>query len=643
MPFRFLTTSGTYSAGYIANLGTAYQGAFVAHDVVVASENGTGIVGDDTTIAYQIIIDKNAQVLTDDGMAIRVGGPGSSVEIRAGALVECFTYYAVNFDRTGTLLNYGTIIGGRGGAFLPAVSMSTDDGSVNHAGSSTFNNFGLVQLNGIAGFAIQASTGSGTMNLNNYGTINGGDESYGGGSYWGGYAVVSDGVTNTGKMVGAVVLGGGNDRIDTHLGTVQGTIDLGAGNDTAYGSAAADKILGGSENDLIRGGGGKDVLDGGTGVDIADYSDKTQKVQVTLNGSTAVTVSVNGVAEDSIKGFEAVYGGSAGDALTGDGLGNLLVGNAGNDTLTGNGGNDTLKGGAGADTLDGGANTDTADYSDKTTMVSVTLNGSTAATVSINNLAEDTIKNIENIIGGSASDALTGDGAGNSLIGNAGNDTLLGMGGNDLLKGGSGKDILDGGTGVDTADYSDKTQKVTVTLNGATAATVFINGTAAANAEDSIKNIENLTGGSADDKLTGDGLDNLLQGNAGNDTLIGGSGNDTLIGGAGGDSLTGGSGTDHFRFAYSADLASGPDILTDFTHGTDRIEIDDPTSTSVVQVSSFASVSSFNPATNTTQLTYDQSTGILYYDFAPGVAGGEYAFAVLAGHPAITASDLWWV
>ena len=98
--------------------------------------------------------------------------------------------------------------------------------------------------------------------------------------------------------------------------------------------------------------------------------------------------------------------------------------------------------------------------------------------MTVGGVAEDTIRNIENVIGGSGNDTLTGDGLANALFGN---------GGNDILKGGGGNDVLDGGTGIDRADYSDKTAAVSVTLNGATNATVKVGGVA----EDTIRNIEN--------------------------------------------------------------------------------------------------------------------------------------------------------
>jgi Ca2+-binding RTX toxin-like protein len=231
---------------------------------------------------------------------------------------------------------------------------------------------------------------------------------------------------------------------------------------------------------------------------------------------------------------------------------------SGADFISGGSGNDWLMGYAGKDTLDGGLGSDTADYSDKTTSVKVTLNKSTNATVYVNNSAEDTIKNIENINGGSAADQLTGD-----LLAN----TLNGNGGNDILKGGLGKDTLDGGTGTDTADYSDKTTSVKITLNKSTNATVYVNNSA----EDTIKNIENINGGSAADQLTGDSLANTLNGNGGNDILKGGDGNDSLIGGAGTDSLEGGSGNDVYRLE---EFRGGNDTILD-VGGTDTLEWED--------------------------------------------------------------------
>jgi Ca2+-binding RTX toxin-like protein len=187
---------------------------------------------------------------------------------------------------------------------------------------------------------------------------------------------------------------------------------------------------------------GADTLDGGAGVDTALYTDKTAAVSVTLSGSTNATVLVGGVAEDTIRNVENVTGGSGNDILTGDSSANMLIGGVGNDKLSGGGGQDVLVGGNGNDTLDGGAGADTALYTDKTAAVSVTLNGSTNATVSVGGVAEDTIRNVENVTAGSGNDVLTGDGSANTLNGGAGNDTLNGRAGIDILTGDFGADTF---------------------------------------------------------------------------------------------------------------------------------------------------------------------------------------------------------
>ena len=184
-------------------------------------------------------------------------------------------------------------------------------------------------------------------------------------------------------------------------------------------------------------------------------------------------------------------------------------------TVTGTAGNDHYIGSDFNDVLDGLGGVDTADFSDKTLAVVVTLNGAIAVNVTVGGVVEDSLKNIENLIGGTSVDSLTGDGLAN------------------VLKGGAGEDVLNGLGGVDTADFSDKTLAVVATLNGAVAANVTVGGVI----EDSVRNIENLIGGTAADTLTGDGLANVLNGGGGNDTLNGGGDalSDTLVGGLGND------------------------------------------------------------------------------------------------------------
>ncbi|MFB9985771.1 cadherin-like domain-containing protein, partial [Mesorhizobium kowhaii] len=114
------------------------------------------------------------------------------------------------------------------------------------------------------------------------------------------------------------------------------------------GNAGANEIIGTAFDDVINGGLGNDVLDGGSRIDsgpekdIVSYSDRADAIVVTLNGSADAIVTVGGVAEDTIRNFEGVTGGSGDDVLTGDGLANFLSGSGGNDTIDGSGGDDTV-------------------------------------------------------------------------------------------------------------------------------------------------------------------------------------------------------------------------------------------------------------------------------------------------------------
>src|SRR6188768_1636796 len=101
------------------------------------------------------------------------------------------------------------------------------------------------------------------------------------------------------------------------------------------------------------------------------------------------------------------------------------------------------------------------------------------------------------------------------ILGFGGDDTILGLGGNDELKGGGGADQLDGGSGTDTANYSDSTSGVIVSLT----TNLGFGGTAEG---DTLTSIENLTGSAHGDFLAGNGGANVLTGLEETDVLQGG-------------------------------------------------------------------------------------------------------------------------
>ena len=367
----------------------------------------------------------------------------------------------------------------------------------------------------------------------------------------------------------------GNDKL---LGTSR--------DDSLYGLLGDDELHGGDGNDLLEGGEGNDTLDGGGNSggkfgggsgDTASYAKATDAVIVDLVFGTAT----GGAGDDTLTNVENIIGSAFSDTLIGnDFSSNELYGGKGEDTLLGGENDeDIFTGGLGNDFLDGGKfGSDTASYSDATGAVTVNLLTGTATGAA----GKDTLFNIENIFGSSYADTLTGDANGNQLYGGAGNDslssggggdTLHGDAGDDSLSGGDGDDWLDGGDGNDvlnggagggdTAEYSNATSSVNVSLLTGTATGGLGN--------DTLLNIEHvngsfsasntLTGNASSNQLTG-GIDkDTLSGGAGDDTLLGDGGDDTLNGGTGADSMSGGSGND----SYVVDNVD--DVVTEFFFG----------------------------------------------------------------------------
>ncbi|MEE9453120.1 MAG: M10 family metallopeptidase C-terminal domain-containing protein, partial [Paracoccaceae bacterium] len=153
--------------------------------------------------------------------------------------------------------------------------------------------------------------------------------------------------------------------------------------------------------------------------------------------------------DDTISGTQysnTLYGGEGNDTLNGRGGNDFLVGNDGNDNLNGGDGNDYLLGGAGSDTLDGGlGNEDIAYYGDSATRVYVDLATGQADDdynkTSVTN--DDTLSNIEWVVGSRFDDTLKGDDNNNQLHGLNGDDTLVGAGGADKFFIGSGLDVIE--------------------------------------------------------------------------------------------------------------------------------------------------------------------------------------------------------
>ena len=175
------------------------------------------------------------------------------------------------------------------------------------------------------------------------------------------------------------------------------------------------------------------------------------------------------------------------------------------------------------------------------------------------------------IIGSKKSQKLKGTSSDDPIYAKGGNDIIKGGSGNDYLDGGSGNDYIDGGSGEDTAQFSYRNNKINLKT---------IKKQKTGDGIDRLISVENVNGGSGNDKIIGNNVDNILSGQNGNDKLYGGGGKDLLIGGGGKDQVWGQAGRDTFRVSHG----SGHTIIKDFTDGQDRIHLDTEVSGSALKL-----------------------------------------------------------
>ncbi len=253
---------------------------------------------------------------------------------------------------------------------------------------------------------------------------------------------------------------------DVLVGTANAEIINGlAGNDTLRGGGGADVMNGGSDSDQIFSGTGNDTIDGGDGYDYLYFSDAPAGVAINMSGP--VGVATGGAGSDTIAGVELIFGSRFNDTFVGSDNAVSFLGDDGNDTITGGAGGDHLEGNVGDDVIDGAGGVDTIAYYSAAFAVNVDLSAATAT----GGLGNDTVRNVENVIGSVFSDTLAGDAFANRLEGGEGNDTL------------------DGGAGIDTSVYSGARAGFVLTKTGGDFNLTATQGT---EGTDTLANIERL-------------------------------------------------------------------------------------------------------------------------------------------------------
>jgi Ca2+-binding RTX toxin-like protein len=262
----------------------------------------------------------------------------------------------------------------------------------------------------------------------------------------------------------------------------------------------------------------------------------------------------------------------------------VLVGGKGDDSIFGEDGQDQIRGRDGADWISGGADQDEVSYTGARGKVSVSLdnkpNDGLCSSWMYSTEFDNVQIDVEIVRGGDHDDYLSGSGWDNMLFGNgghdhirgnggndrlfgsAGMDTLLGQGGNDALWGEMDSDILNGGAGTDDVCYDE------VTIQNTRPYGVHVqlpepgkvssgNGNNFSGENDSIIDVENVTGTQQNDLLLGNSGDNVVSGMGGGDDVRGGAGNDRVYGGNGDDLCWGDDGNDFVWGEQGNDLLRG--------------------------------------------------------------------------------------
>jgi Ca2+-binding RTX toxin-like protein len=324
--------------GIVATL-PAGDDLFVASGVTIASLNSLAVSA--TGGNHDIIV--YGTVANASGSTIQISGDqsndfGNTVTIKAGAQVQNMGGNAAIaiIGYGSSIVNAGLISSHGFGIALYGVK----DGAI-----TTIANTGTIEA---GGFAIirDASFSSETFVVNNSGLITGGLASFGFSAF---SAPGLDVVTNTGRMIGDILLDAGADVYNGVAGRLSGHI---------FGRGGADTISTGVDNDWIDGGTGADTMRGGKGNDFYVVDTTADKViELANEGIDTVESSLSHTLAANVE--KLVLSAAAGTTGVGNVLANTITGNTGNNVLYGLAGNDVLSGGIGSDRLFGGAGVDT--------------------------------------------------------------------------------------------------------------------------------------------------------------------------------------------------------------------------------------------------------------------------------------------
>jgi Ca2+-binding RTX toxin-like protein len=286
--------------------------------------------------------------------------------------------WGIDLAQSGSFRNYGSLTVSAGEFAVGVYLRSYSDGQFSNQGEITVT---TAPSSPYASIGVYAEHGFGsTYGFSNSGTITA-DIAFYSGDRDSPSTDNNDVFTNSGTIVGDMVMGDGADRV-INSGTIFGYLDLGTRNDVYDGASGlyygiidggtgddvllggggdeimlggygGDKIYGGDGDDFLAGGRGSDALDGGAGFDVISYADAWMGVSADFALGRVV-----GSGIDRIRNVEGIIGSAYADTLAGSGGDDTLEGAGGDDTISGAGGADVILGDTGNDTMSGGGGAD---------------------------------------------------------------------------------------------------------------------------------------------------------------------------------------------------------------------------------------------------------------------------------------------
>jgi Ca2+-binding RTX toxin-like protein len=460
--------------------------------------------------------------------------------------------------------------------------------------------------------------------------------------------------------------------------TLTGTRDInGAGN------GANNRIIGNSGRNELTGEAGADWLDGGAGADIMRGGANADTYFVDNAGDQVIEAEEAGGPDevfslisytltDNVENLTLQFLAATG---TGNALNNTITGNNAGNSLFGLGGDDTLNGAGGADAMNGGAGNDiyVVDSAGDTVIDDAGEPGIDEVRALVNFTLGDGLDNLSlsgatvgrTGVGNDLANIMGGSNHNDILLGLAGNDELSGANGSDQIEGGDDDDVLLGGAGADDLDggegndWLDGGEGAADTMAGGAGHDTYVVWEAldsvsegAGGGTDTVRShidhvlgaeIENLVLLGQDGTGAGNELANVLELKFVRGTLNGLGGDDRLITDtADAATLTGGSGADTFVLRWLFVSSSTHHVITDFAVGEDTIEL--PQSRFPSLPLGALSPDNFRilgtPSDDDDYLSYNPSSGDLYYDADPSTPGAPpYRIATLSPGLALTADD----